>query len=70
MNLLKDPLAPMEQTITLKRPTRIGISAGTPLEATVYFFDQKMGRVEYKHCWLVRVWYTSSVGRRFWKASA
>lgn len=62
-------LAPMERTIKLRRPTQEVISAGTPLEATVYFFNQQMDRIEYKHGWLMRVWYTSTVGRRFWRVS-
>lgn len=70
MRIRNELLPPMEKTITLKRPTQEVISAGTPLEATVYFFNQQMDRIEYKHSWLKRVWYTSRAGRLFWKASA
>ena len=43
---MKNTLAPMERTITLKRPTQEVISAGTPLEATVYFFNRQMDRID------------------------
>lgn len=61
-----DVLAPMEQTITLKRPTTQVILPGTVLEATLHFYDQQLGRTVYRHNWLKRVWYTSQIGRHFW----
>jgi len=59
-------LAPKEQTITLKRPTEQVVMPGSPLEATLHFYDGQLGRTVYKHNWLKRVWYTSQIGRHFW----
>jgi hypothetical protein len=64
-----DRLAPLEPTITLKQPTTQVIMPGTVLEATLHFYDQQLGRTVYKHSWLKRVWYTSTIGRRFWTAT-
>jgi hypothetical protein len=68
-NFIDNRVAPMEPTITLKRPTEQVMMEGTPLEATAHFYDGALGRISYKHGWLKRVWYTSRIGRRFWTRS-
>ena len=57
-----------EAVVTLKFPTTQMIMVGTPLEAHCTFFNGQLGRVRYKHPWYKRVWYTSWIGKDFWKA--
>lgn len=56
-----------EATIKLKNPRWEHIGQGSVVEAKLKFFDNELHEIHYKHNWWKRVWYTSRIGRQYWK---
>lgn len=59
-----------EATIKLRRPNWQHVLPGSVLEANMKFFDNRLHEIIYKHAWWKRIWYTSTIGRHYWKATA
>lgn len=59
-----------EASGTLRRPNWQHVMPGSVLEANLKFFDNRFSETHYKHNWIKRVWYTSTIGRRYWKVIA
>jgi len=58
-----------EATIYLKHPNWQHILPGSVMEANLKFFDMELAEIHYKHSWWKRVWYTSTIGKRYWNRS-
>lgn len=59
-----------EATIRLRHLNWQHVLPGSVLEANLKFFDGTLYEIHYKHTWWKRVWYSSRIGRDYWKVTA